>query len=114
MKVLLTGGTGFIGKNLTHILKSKKISVDNIGRELLKNDRKLNEFISSKQFKMKQNYDILIHLAADLDESSKKIDSCKCQFDKTTSKNMPEKSNKSFHFCIFTFSIWKNQISAYR
>ena len=73
MKVLLTGGTGFIGKNLTINLKSKKISVDNIGRELLKNDRKLNEFITSKQFKMKQNYDVLIHLAADLDESSKKL-----------------------------------------
>ncbi|MGY5151473.1 MAG: NAD-dependent epimerase/dehydratase family protein [Candidatus Nitrosopumilus sp. bin_6a] len=73
MKVLLTGGTGFIGRNLVSYLKSKKISVDNIDREFLKSDKQLNEYIKSKQSKMKQNYDALVHLAAELDDSSKKL-----------------------------------------
>lgn len=73
MKILLTGGTGFIGKNLVSFLNSKHISVDNLSREILRNDKKLDIFIKSKQSKMKQNYDVLIHLAAELDNSSNKL-----------------------------------------
>ncbi len=73
MKVLLTGGTGFIGKNLIFYLRSKQISVDNLSREILENDKKLNNFLKDKQSKMNQNYDVLVHLAADLDNSSKQL-----------------------------------------
>lgn len=73
MKVLLTGGTGFIGKNLTSYLTSKQISVDNLNREILNNDKKLEIFLKDKQSKMKQNYDVLIHLAAELDDSSTQL-----------------------------------------
>lgn len=73
MKILLTGATGFIGKNLVSYLNSKNISVDNINRDVLKNDKKLDEFVKSKRMKTKKNYDVLIHLAAELDNSSKKL-----------------------------------------
>ena len=73
MKVLLTGGTGFVGKNLISHLSSKQISVDNLNREILKNDKKLDKFLKGKKSTMKQNYDVLIHLAAELDDSSKQL-----------------------------------------
>jgi len=73
LKILLTGGTGFIGKNLISYFNSKNISVDNLSREILQNDKKLDNFLKSNQSKLKQNYDVLIHLAAELDNSSKEL-----------------------------------------
>jgi len=73
LKILLTGATGFIGKNFVSYLKSKNVSVDSINRDILKNDKKLDEFVKSKHLKMRQNYDVLVHLAAELDDSSKKL-----------------------------------------
>lgn len=73
MRVLLTGGSGFIGKNLTSYLHSKHIFVDNLGSEILKDNKKLNFFLKGNQFKKTKTYNVLIHLAADLDESSKQL-----------------------------------------
>jgi|TARA_B110001454_G_scaffold216792_1_gene240698 UDP-glucose 4-epimerase len=73
LRVLLTGGTGFVGKNLISYLTSKQISVDNLSREILKNDKKLDNFLNNKQSDLNQNFDVLIHLAAELDSSSKQL-----------------------------------------
>jgi len=73
LRVLLTGGTGFVGKNLISYLTSKQISVDNLSREILKNDKKLDNFFKDKQSDLNQNFDVLIHLAAELDSSSKQL-----------------------------------------
>ena len=54
-------------------LKSKNFSVDNISREILENDKELNIFFKNNQSELNQNYDVLIHLAADLDNSSKQL-----------------------------------------
>jgi nucleoside-diphosphate-sugar epimerase len=73
MRILLTGGTGFIGKYLILYLKSKNVSVDNLSREILSNTNKLNSFLKNKQLENPEPYDVLIHLAANLDDSSKQL-----------------------------------------
>ncbi len=73
MRALLTGGSGFIGKHLISYLHSKHIFVDNLGSEILKDNKKLNFFLKGNKFKKTKTYDVPIHLAADLDESSKQL-----------------------------------------
>lgn len=72
MRVLLTGASGFIGTHLVSHLKFNDIFVTCLSREILTDEKKLNDFIKLKQSKMKNNYDVLIHLAADLDDVSQK------------------------------------------
>jgi len=73
MRILLTGGTGFIGKNLISFFNFKNIHVDNLSREILQNNKKLNYFLKEKQLEKTKTYDVLIHLAAELDNTSKRL-----------------------------------------
>jgi len=73
MKVLVTGGTGFIGQNLISYFKSKHISVDNLSREILQNNKKLKLFFEENQSEKNKTYDVCIHLAAELEDTSKQL-----------------------------------------
>ena len=73
MRVLLTGASGFIGSHLIYHLKNDKNYVTCLSRDTLSNEKKLYDFIKFQQSKMKNNYDVLIHLAAELDNTSQKL-----------------------------------------
>lgn len=72
MKIILTGGTGFIGKNFLNLLKSKNIDVICFNREVLNNKSYLNNFTKSN-LKTKKNDYVVIHLASEIDSSVKTI-----------------------------------------
>ena len=73
MRVLLTGASGFLGSHLISHLENDKNYVTCLSRDILSNEKKLYDFIKLQQSKMKSNYDVFIHLAAELDNTSQKL-----------------------------------------
>lgn len=68
MRIILTGSTGFIGKNFLTLLKLKNIEVLTLNREILNNQIKLNNFIKSN-FKRKKTFTVFVHLASEINSS---------------------------------------------
>lgn len=60
MKILITGGNGFIARNLSKIL-SKKYTVETVSRQ----DLDLTDYESTKKFFSDKQYDLVIHTAVE-------------------------------------------------
>jgi len=65
-RVLITGGSGFIGQNLIRRLKEEKAEITNIGRKPIGGINNINSDLTKTDFSFLDNldFDYVIHLAA--------------------------------------------------